>query len=387
MTTRDEFDGARETLARIVRRLDTSAITDQMIAACRAEIASYTRLPEPVVAGQIMDIARRNVELFFASILDGRPPGASEFALFRESAKDRATEGMPLEDLLHGYRVGGRVCWRAIMDAALGPEDDKALLVGAELVMRYVDQVSSAVAQTYLDERQHLVSEEERRLRGLLDVLVAGEPVSVTRQEVARRIGFPLEGQYRPFAMSVKGAPAHVHSQMAAGLRARGILALTEGDRVTGLAPSAMESRVITERNALLAIGTATPVAELADALEEVRLLIEAGRMLGWTGEVTPEGHVTELLLLRSPRLATLLHERVLGPLEAYAARRSSELIETLQALIDNELDRRQTAACLHIHRNTLDYRLQRITELTGLDLGRPQDLTLVTLAFNQQYL
>jgi carbohydrate diacid regulator len=39
------------------------------------------------------------------------------------------------------------------------------------------------------------------------------------------------------------------------------------------------------------------------------------------------------------------------------------------------------TAKALHIHRNTLDYRLQKIAELTGLDLGATDDRLLLYVA------
>jgi DNA-binding PucR family transcriptional regulator len=77
----------------------------------------------------------------------------------------------------------------------------------------------------------------------------------------------------------------------------------------------------------------------------------------------------------------------VLGPLQAYAERRSSDLLETLEALLDCALDRRQTAQRLHVHPNTLDYRLHRITELTGLRPSQPRDLALLELAVAQRKL
>jgi len=152
-------------LARIVERVDPADVAREMIAAFRVEIAGYRRLPESVLSGQIFDVSRSNVELFFRSVAEGVEPTPAELAAFRESARNRASEGMPLEDLLHAYRLGGRLGWRAIAAAAADDEERRALLAGAELLMRYVDEVSAAVAQTYLDERQHLVSEEERRLR------------------------------------------------------------------------------------------------------------------------------------------------------------------------------------------------------------------------------
>src|SRR5207247_5497210 len=136
----------------------------------RSEIAGYTRLPDSVVGGQILAVSQRNVELFFRSITETHGPTEEELIPFKESARSRAEEGLPLEDLLHAYRLGGRLGWDALLEAAR-PDEYPALLAAAELLMRYIDSVSAAVAQTYLDEHQHLVSEEERRQRALVEAL------------------------------------------------------------------------------------------------------------------------------------------------------------------------------------------------------------------------
>jgi DNA-binding PucR family transcriptional regulator len=99
------------------------------------------------------------------------------------------------------------------------------------------------------------------------------------------------------------------------------------------------------------------------------------------------DGFLLELLLARAPDLGDRLAGRVLGPLEAYAERRSSDLLETLEAFLESGLDRRQTAQRLHVHPNTLDYRLRRIAELTGLEPGRPRDLVLLELAIARRKL
>jgi hypothetical protein len=129
----------------VVRRVEPQDVADRMVQTFRSSIAGYQRLPEPVVLGQILDICRQNVELFFRSVLDGRDPTDDDLEPFRGSARDRAGEGMPLEDLLHAYRLGGRLGWEAVTEAAR-PEEREALLLGAERLMDYVDRVSSVVA-------------------------------------------------------------------------------------------------------------------------------------------------------------------------------------------------------------------------------------------------
>lgn len=377
-----------EVLAAVVGRVAPAEVAERMVARFRSEIAGYRRLPEPVVIGQILEICRQNVELFFNSILeDGDEPTEADLAAFRESAKDRAGEGMPLEDLLHAYRLGGRMGWQALV-AAAAADERHALLAGAERLMDYVDRVSAVVAQAYLDERQHLVSEEERRLRDLFDALLAGGPLAAGLQECAEGIGFPLAESYRPFVETLPGAGAYEHAQIAEALRGQGVLALTEGDRVSGLSPvdgHAGPAGGSPGAQALMAIGDPTPRADLADALEELRLLVDLGRRLGHSGRLDPDAFVPELLLARSPRLAELARQRALGPLEDYARRRGSDLIDTLEAFVAADLDRRAASQRLHVHPNTLDYRLRRVEELTGLDLGRADDLTLTALALKQR--
>jgi DNA-binding PucR family transcriptional regulator len=48
-------------------------------------------------------------------------------------------------------------------------------------------------------------------------------------------------------------------------------------------------------------------------------------------------------------------------------------------------LDRGATSAALHVHRNTLAYRLRRIQEIAGLDLDDPRDLARVYLALSPE--
>jgi hypothetical protein len=379
-------ESQREALSALVDRVDPGEVARRMVAAFRSEIGGYTRLPESVLAGQILAVSQRNVELFFRSITEMRGPTEDELIPFRESARSRAEEGLPLEDLLHAYRLGGRLGWQTLLEAAQ-PEEYPALLAAAELLMRYIDSVSAAVAQTYLDEHQHLVSEEERRQRALVEALIHPEREVPSLRDLAERVGFPLADRYRPFAKTVPGAPTHAHSQLASALRAQGVLALTEGDRVTGLATEDADEAVFARPRGLFALGRPVPRVELAAALDDARLLIDLARREGMDGAVEADAFVLELLLARAPDLAGRLTESVLGPIEVYSERRSSGLLETLEAFLACALDRRQAAQRLHVHPNTLDYRLRRIAELTGLEAGRPRDLALLELAMAQRRL
>ncbi|MFQ5410266.1 MAG: PucR family transcriptional regulator, partial [Anaerolineales bacterium] len=80
------------------------------------------------------------------------------------------------------------------------------------------------------------------------------------------------------------------------------------------------------------------------------------------------------------PELAQFCDE-MLGKLLAYDAQHNSTLIETLTEYFTRRGNLSQTAAALYIHRNTLQYRMERIAEITGLNLDNPETRLAMQLA------
>lgn len=88
---------------------------------------------------------------------------------------------------------------------------------------------------------------------------------------------------------------------------------------------------------------------------------------------------------VEDPAVVERLVRRWLGALIDYDAKRHSELVETLSQYLEcgGAYDRAATALC--VHRSTLKYRLQRIREISGLDLTDPDtqfNLQLATRAW-----
>jgi hypothetical protein len=376
----------KKVLAGIVRRVDLDEVTRRMVAVFQAEIPAYATLPDAMLHGAIADVSRRNLGLFFRSLIDERPLSDEELTPFRDSARERAAEGLPLEDLLHAYRLGGRLGWEALVAGAEGGEQAELLPCVARL-MEYIDRVSHAVTETYLEERSHLVSDEERRVHELLERLQHAAPLDPRTIELAQQLGFPLEDRCRPFSVALPDAPAHAHAQLAASLRRTGVLAVTNGDRVTGLLAQDVDPAVLQDGRSLRAVGPPTPRAELAPMLADLRLLIDVARHAGREGDLRLEEFLPELLLARSPHLAAMLEGRVFGPLESAAEKGGADLLTTLDAFLVAALDRRAAADALHVHPNTLDYRLRRIEELTGLVFADPDAVMLMALAIRRRRL
>jgi hypothetical protein len=63
-------------------------------------------------------------------------------------------------------------------------------------------------------------------------------------------------------------------------------------------------------------------------------------------------------------------HEETVAPLVAYDEQYDTELLRTLESFLDADGNVAGTAEKLFTHRHTIRYRLDRVRELTGLDVG-----------------
>jgi purine catabolism regulator len=84
--------------------------------------------------------------------------------------------------------------------------------------------------------------------------------------------------------------------------------------------------------------------------------------------------------LEHSPDLIAF-QEEMAGPLLAFEG--GNELIHTLEAYFEHHGNLSQTAEALHIHRNTLIYRMERIEAITNLDLDKPDNRLALQLSLH----
>jgi purine catabolism regulator len=80
------------------------------------------------------------------------------------------------------------------------------------------------------------------------------------------------------------------------------------------------------------------------------------------------------LLSLQDTDALRLYCESLLGPIEAGEGHYGGELVRSLEAFIACNGHWEAAARRLYCHRHTLRYRIRRIEELTGRDLGSARD-------------
>jgi purine catabolism regulator len=135
-----------------------------------------------------------------------------------------------------------------------------------------------------------------------------------------------------------------------------------------------------------LGIGIGRPVDALIglrDSYREARQALSMARRLA---EPNPlyfgDLNVYRLLfqLEYSPDLASFCQETI-GKLIEYDRAQGTDLIETLSSYFAHKSNLSQTAEALFVHRNTLLYRMERIREISGLDLDNPETRLSIQLA------
>jgi DNA-binding PucR family transcriptional regulator len=106
---------------------------------------------------------------------------------------------------------------------------------------------------------------------------------------------------------------------------------------------------------------------------QEARQALTLGRRLHGAGHVTSFDQLGVYRLIYAseqlPELKTFQDE-ALGALLDYDQTHGAELIKTLEAFFAANCSPKEAATILHVHRNTVLYRLERITEITGHDLN-----------------
>jgi hypothetical protein len=365
---------AADVIRRIVARVDLDQFTEQVLDSFW-ERPEYQRLRP--LREDVRSWVRWNIELVIRWLVDGQPPTESDLERFRERARMLAESGMPPDVVPANFRRGARYAWTAILDAAR-EEERAALVESADLLFEFIDQVSQLFSDTY-ESTGPTISEDERRARALLARACAGEEPSGEDLQLAERIGFELSGAYRPFVLVAPAWSVQRHLALAGRLRARHLLAVSEGRRVAGLSHRKVPWRELgVDPRAVIAQGQRTRRVELPDALDELRVVVEVAARDGRSGAVDPDDHLAELMLRRSPRLAARLRARVYDRLAA----QDPELTRTLDTLIERDFDRGATAAALPVHRNTLTNRLNRVHAITGLDVDRADGRGLLWLAW-----
>lgn len=370
---------ARRSIAvvdRVLGHLDE--LVEDIADAMRKEIPEYGALAPDVLRTEVLPVTRKVVESFLLAFRAGTAVPPREMRALGESGRARLRLGVPLDAVLHAYRVAGRLTWASIL-THLEPGDELLLGDLAGRWIDYIDSASSAVAKNYLAESHTMLRSLDARRRELVEALLTADgPAEVAA--VSLRFSTVLAATYVPLLVSGGGAAARIDALLAAAPEAT--LGGHRGENVLLLVPERIDDVARLHAAAgdvLLAWGRpAAPGPGLLAEVSHVEALVAAARSEGRSsGAFGPDELLVEQLLLGNTRVARALRDRVVDVLLAKDP--SGAVVSTLRRYLATG-SVPETARLEVVHPNTVTYRLGRVRDLTGLDPRIPAEATLLVL-------
>ncbi len=302
----------------------------------------------------------------------GRDPGRDVYVGL---GRAELREGRTLDALQSAYRVGARVAWRRVSAAARRQgADPEELGLLAEAIFAYIDELSADSVEGYAQAQREQEGERQRRRRELLALLLRDPPGPDTEiRSAAQAAGWRLPRSAAPLAVA-EGDLARVGRRLSAD-------ALVASVRGVGCAlvsgAAGASRRAELERatgGVTAALGPTVPRAELGESWSIASAALratESGAIEG-DGLIEAEEHLPELLLFESGGVAERLAERRLAPLEELTPAGRARMEETALAFVQHGGNAAAMARALHLHPQTIRYRLGRLRELFGDALGDP---------------
>jgi lambda repressor-like predicted transcriptional regulator len=360
-----------------VLRPELPGLADEIVAELSRGVPDYAR-PLEGPFGQALRTGVEEALGRFTSFVEN--PGADPDAgreVYVSLGRGEMRAGRSLDALLAAYRLGARVAWRRL--AAAGERaglSPRTLYTLAEAIFAYIDELSADSIEGYAREQAAAAGALQRRRQRLAALLVQEPPAApATVEGAAADAGWRL-----PRTLSVLVVEADESSEGADRLALRlGPEALVAHlpPLNVALVPSPIRRKeletAVRDRPAALGpeVAWQESAVSFARAREVLRLAAEGG-IEGGDALLVAESHKLSLLLGADRRLARDVAESALAPLAAETELSRDRLGSTLDAWLRYRGRTEAVAKALHVHPQTVRYRLARLRELFGARLDDP---------------
>ncbi len=365
----------------------------RIAAALRAEIPGY-RPGEGLSDDDLHD----HISSYLTDVLDhvsGAPePRSEDLDLLMRGKVDA---GIPLTSLLHSYRLGVAAAWEALAELAREDRAQQDALVSATpAVFGLLNAYSTRAHAVYREIEIRDARRSEQIRASLLDtVLSENSSVGSEFWDAAAILGITRTGHFAVVIAvadddeAVEDAPADIEVLFTSHPAVE--------EAWFRLGPRAQVGLVSFRRNKIgalddivdavtqqvrVCLGVSAPFTSVADsATARSQAQVAAAAASATRPAIRYNRDVLPVLMASSPDAAATVITTTLGPVLELPPDRRDPLIDTVRTWLLLGQSVAATAAELHCHRNTVNYRLRRFAELAGGSLSDNVWLSQVVLA------
>jgi len=356
-----------------IMRPELPDLAREIIAEIRARIPEYARPMDGPYGHALRTGVQQALTSFFDSVADPSAPHEQRDHVCRMLGQYEAQEGRSLDSLQAAYRIGVHVGWRRVMDVGLrcaAPSPVMSWL--ADAMLAYMDELASLSLQGYLEAKARSAQSQLEWRRRLLRLILERPPAPARAiSELAELVGWAVPGEVtlvalEPGRVRAPELPDDALAELG-GLQPHLLLP----GRVTGDERDALRRALAGGR---CAVGLGMPIAGAANSLRWARRALELNRAgIVGDGEVTfCEDMLVELWLLADEPLIDQLAQRRLGALLALGTLQRQRLTETFGAWLETNRTAPEMAERLHVHPQTVRYRMRALERTLGGQLSDP---------------
>jgi hypothetical protein len=353
-------------------RLVSGRLVDQILAAVRAENPVYVDvLGEPEGVGLRLGIDQA-VKSFLDAIERGERPASDTGETWRRLGEAEFQAGRSLDAVRAAFRTGVRAAWRGAAELAneAGVATESVIAL-AEAIFVYADELTNDVVEGYVRIQSDEAGERERRRRRLAALLLdpdGYDPEAVVRAaELAR---WPV-----PRSLAVLALPGENPRAVSRRLDLDVLTGADQGGSFLLIPDPDGPGRAAAVRHAVgsepAALGPTVAPREADRSLRWARMTLEIVRPDGVLVRATD--HLGTMILRSDQELALAFADQRLKPLLELPPPERERLLETLRSWLDHQRHTPVVAAELHVHPQTVRYRIARLRELLGDALQTPE--------------
>lgn len=315
---------------------------------------------------------RRSTEVIVRALRRGVAPGEEDAEKLRVLARRWAATELPLESIGRSFHVGSRrAVWLIGAHADDLGLDARSMFAVQDALWQWVWLGSSVIADVVHEQALAEARLDATRLADFLRDLASGRMTEERLSADAALYGLDLSQQY--VAVYASSTGARQGSLLEAKIRQSGatsthrVLQTIVDRTLLGVAPR----RPTAPDGVAMGVGPPVLLNAARESFAEAWEALATAEAFSMTGtfDLTTVGPLA--LVTIGDHVASRVAAERLVDLGAECGDIEQTVLTLLE--FDQSIDR--TATDLHLHRNTVRYRVTRFRDMTGLDLRRTEDL------------